>query len=69
MRINERGIVSAYPLGLEGTGDETSWEGAPYAVDGVDDVRFLFLGAYRTRAERNFRLTSPSASSRRCRRF
>ncbi|KAL8287354.1 hypothetical protein RQP46_003806 [Phenoliferia psychrophenolica] len=38
--INSRGIVAAYPLGLEGDGGETSWQGAPYAVTGVDDIGF-----------------------------
>lgn len=38
--LDGNGVYAAYPLGLLGEGNETSWQGAWYSVPGVDDVAF-----------------------------
>jgi polyhydroxybutyrate depolymerase len=39
--IDALGAIAVYPVGLPGTDGETSWQSAPYAAPGVDDVRFV----------------------------
>lgn len=45
MTINDLGIIAVYPQaslgkGRDGGKKENSWQGAPYAADGVDDIGF-----------------------------
>ncbi|UJR23542.1 hypothetical protein I4U23_026531 [Adineta vaga] len=41
MLINNVGIIAVYPMGIVGTDGETAWQGAPYAISGVDDILFV----------------------------
>ena len=33
-------LISVYPQGLQGDEGKTAWQGAPYARDGIDDLKF-----------------------------
>ncbi|EWM18347.1 PHB depolymerase family esterase [Kutzneria sp. 744] len=39
--IDNLDAIAVYPVGVKGEADQRAWESAPYAAEGVDDVKFV----------------------------